>query len=74
VWVLGNWVGGTGCRRDSAGNVIYLPQQNVVRQDGMRSSMLSVLKNGSASTLDVASGVKAAMGVVLKTVSTRSLF
>jgi len=46
----------------------------VVRQDGMRSSMLSVLKNGSASTLDVASGVKAAMGVVLKTVSTRSLF
>src|SRR6266576_2342473 len=47
----------------------YLPQQNVVRQDGMRSSMLSVLKNGSASTLDVASGVKAAMVAVLKTVT-----
>src|SRR5213078_2891541 len=49
----------------------YLPQQNVVGQDGRRSSMLSGLKNGSASTLDVASGGKAAMGVVLKTVSTR---
>src|SRR5438128_7732966 len=47
----------------------YLPQQNVVRQDGMRSSMLSVLKNGSASTLDVASGVKTSMAAVLKTVT-----
>ena len=46
----------------------YMPQQNVVRQDGVRSTLLSVLKNGSASTLDVASGVKAAMARVLKTV------
>ncbi len=47
----------------------YLPQQNVVRQDGVRSTLLSVLKNGSASTLQVANGVKAAMGNVLKTVA-----
>jgi multidrug efflux pump subunit AcrB len=47
----------------------YLPQQNVVRQDGVRSSMLSILKNGSASTLQVANGVKTAMARVLKTVT-----
>jgi len=34
----------------------YVPQQNIVRQDGARSTLLSVLKNGSASTLQVASG------------------
>src|SRR2546421_591928 len=39
----------------------YMPQQNLVRQDGLRSTLLSVLKNGAASTLSVANGVKAAM-------------
>jgi multidrug efflux pump subunit AcrB len=47
----------------------YMPQQNVVRQDGARSTMLTVLKNGTASTLQVASGVKAAMAAVIKTVT-----
>jgi multidrug efflux pump subunit AcrB len=47
----------------------YMPQQNLVRQDGVRSTLLSVLKNGSASTLQVASGVKAAMTNVLRTVT-----
>src|SRR6266478_5362216 len=47
----------------------YMPQQNVVRQDGVRSTLLSVLKNGSASTLQVASGVKAAMTDVMKIVT-----
>src|SRR5213592_2224679 len=42
----------------------YTPQQNLVRQDGLRSVLLSVLKNGSASTLSVANGVKAAMANV----------
>src|SRR6266702_1561982 len=46
----------------------YTPQQNLVRQDGLRSVLLSVLKNGTASTLSVASGVKAAMTAVMKTV------
>src|SRR5260221_1458436 len=45
----------------------YMPQQNVVRQDGVRSTMLSALTNGSASTLQVASGVKAAMAAAMKT-------
>jgi len=47
----------------------YMPQQNVVRQDGVRSTLISVLKNGNASTLQVASGVKAAMAATLKTVA-----
>src|SRR5882672_1604524 len=47
----------------------YMPQQNVVRQDGVRSTLLSVLKNGSASTLQVASGVKDSMAAVMKTVT-----
>ncbi|MDB6077549.1 MAG: cation/multidrug efflux pump, partial [Akkermansiaceae bacterium] len=45
------------------------PQRNIVRQDGLRSTLLSVLKNGSASTLDVASGVKAAMTTTLQTLT-----
>jgi multidrug efflux pump subunit AcrB len=47
----------------------YLPQQNIVRQDGTRSVLISILKTGTASTLTVANGVKQAMVAVLKTVS-----
>jgi len=49
----------------------YMPQQNIVRQDGVRSTLLSVIKNGSASTLQVASGVKSAMTDVMKTVAAK---
>jgi CzcA family heavy metal efflux pump len=34
------------------------PQQNVVHVDGHRSALMTVLKNGSASTLAIISGVK----------------
>lgn len=37
------------------------PQQNIVRVDGSRSVLLTVLKNGNASTLDVVQNVKAAI-------------
>ena len=47
----------------------YFPQENIVRQDGVRSTLLQVFKNGSASTLSVAAGVKAAMANILKTVT-----
>jgi multidrug efflux pump subunit AcrB len=47
----------------------YLPQQNVVRQDGFRSVLISILKTGTASTLTVANGVKQAMVATMKTVS-----
>ena len=46
-----------------------MPQQNIVRQDGFRSTLLTVLKNGNASTLQVANGVKQAMAAVMKTVT-----
>jgi len=40
-----------------------LVQQNVVREEGRRSVLLSVIKNGNASTLDVVRDVKAALRV-----------
>lgn len=36
----------------------YAPQVNVVRQDGKRAALLTVLKNGQTSTLDIVNGVK----------------
>src|ERR1700754_2906288 len=36
-------------------------QQNIVRADGHRSVLLSIIKNGNASTLDVVNGVKQAI-------------
>jgi multidrug efflux pump subunit AcrB len=38
-------------------------QQNVVRDNGKRAVLLSVIKNGNASTLDVVNGVRAALKV-----------
>lgn len=40
-----------------------LVQQNIVREDGRRSVLLSVIKNGNASTLAVVNGVKKAIEV-----------
>ena len=48
----------------------YDPQQNIVRQDGIRSTLMSVFKSGTASTLSVVAGAKQAMANVLKTVTT----
>ncbi len=39
----------------------YAVQTNVVRQDGKRSALLTVLKNGNTSTLNIVSGVKSAI-------------
>ncbi|SDE90400.1 efflux RND transporter permease subunit [Terriglobus roseus] len=36
----------------------YAPQVNVVRQEGKRAALLTVLKNGETSTLDIVKGVK----------------
>ncbi|MGA9777484.1 MAG: efflux RND transporter permease subunit [Verrucomicrobiia bacterium] len=43
----------------------YTPQQNAVRQDGVRGALLTVMKAGNASTLDVVKGVKAALPHVM---------
>src|SRR5271156_2394680 len=36
----------------------FSPQTNVVRQDGNRGALMSIYKNGNASTLDIVAGVK----------------
>lgn len=41
-------------------------QQNIVRTEGKRSVLLTVIKNGDASTLDVVNGVKEALPTVRK--------
>lgn len=43
----------------------YQPQQNVVRLDGVRGVLLTVLKSGLASTLSVVDGVKKTMPRIL---------
>jgi len=45
----------------------YAPQTNIVRENGKRSTLLTVLKNGGASTLSVVRDVKAALKRVLLT-------
>src|SRR5690606_26477994 len=37
----------------------FQPQTNIVRRDGERGVLLSVLKNGGASTLDIVSNLRA---------------
>ncbi len=44
----------------------YLVQQNVVRENGRRSVLISVIKNGNASTVDVVNRVKEALKVARK--------
>ena len=41
------------------------PQVNVVRQDGQRGALLTILKSGAASTLEVVSQIKAEMPRIL---------
>ena len=47
----------------------YTPQQNAVREDGVRGALLTVMKAGSASTLDVVRNIKAVLPQVMSTVS-----
>jgi multidrug efflux pump subunit AcrB len=55
--------------RAANGNVVYVrdvahvrdgfpPQTNIVRVDGQRASLLSVIKTGDASTLDIVDGIR----------------
>ncbi|AZQ56124.1 efflux RND transporter permease subunit [Burkholderia cenocepacia] len=45
----------------------FPPQGNIVRVDGHRAVLMSILKNGSASTLDIIAGVKAKLPLVEQT-------
>ena len=61
----------------------YSPQTNVVRKDGLRGTLLTVMKNGGASTLDIVKNIKDTLkrasptlpdGVDIKTLFDQSLF
>jgi len=45
----------------------FSPQTNIVRQDGVRGVLLSVLKNGGASTLDIVSNIRELLPQVAQT-------
>src|SRR5229473_5023054 len=45
----------------------YAVQNNIVRQDGRRSALITVLKSGGASTLDIVAKVKKALPRILAT-------
>jgi len=47
----------------------YQPQQNIVRNEGVRGALLTIYKTGGASTLDVVSGIKKALPRVLSGLS-----
>jgi len=61
----------------------FTPQTNIVRQDGVRGTLLSVMKNSGASTLDIVAQLKARLPVIaeslpedlqIKTLFDQSLF
>ena len=45
----------------------FAPQTNVVRRDGSRGTLITILKTGTASTLDVVAGIRALLPRVLPT-------
>ena len=47
----------------------YTPQQNAVREDGVRGALLTIMKTGSASTLDVVANIKKVLPRVMNTVT-----
>ncbi len=47
----------------------YNPQQNAVRQDGIRGALLTIMKSGTASTLDVVKNAKDAMPHIMSSVT-----
>ncbi len=46
----------------------FPPQTNIVHVDGKRASLLTVLKNGNASTLDIITGIKSLLPQIKTTV------
>src|SRR5437870_1335724 len=45
----------------------FAPQTNVVRRDGNRGTLVTILKTGTASTLDVVAGIRAVLPRVMPT-------
>src|SRR2546429_537517 len=49
----------------------FAPQTNVVRRDGSRGTLVTILKTGTASTLDVVAGIRALLPRVIQTLPPR---
>src|SRR5213080_426782 len=45
----------------------FAPQTNIVRRDGSRGTLVTILKSGTASTLDVVAGIRALLPRVIPT-------
>src|SRR6266567_350899 len=45
----------------------FSPQTNIVRQDGLRGTLLTVMRNGGTSTLDIVDNIKATLVRVAQT-------
>ena len=45
----------------------YSPQTNIVRQNGIRGTLITIMKNGGASTLDIVKNMKATLARVAPT-------
>src|SRR5215469_5862090 len=45
----------------------FAPQTNIVRQDGHRGALISILKSGNASTIDVVKGIRGLLPRVAQT-------
>ncbi len=45
----------------------FSPQTNIVRQDGSRGTLITVLKNGGASTIDIVKNIKAMLPQIATT-------
>ena len=45
----------------------FSPQTNIVRQDGVRGTLLSVMKNGGASTIDIVKNIRAMLPQIAQT-------
>ena len=43
----------------------FMVQTNIVREDGRRSALMSIIKNGQASTLDIVKGIKGILPKIL---------
>src|SRR5215467_9942902 len=44
----------------------FSPQTNIVRQDGVRGTLITIMRNGGTSTLDIVDGIHAVLAKVAK--------
>jgi multidrug efflux pump subunit AcrB len=44
----------------------FSPQTNIVRQDGVRGTLITIMRNGGTSTLDIVDGIRAVLNKVAK--------